>query len=152
MKMAKTQLRIVFDAHRCLQCHACEAACKSLHQLEPGIFWRKVWCRWEGQYPDLRCRVGMTVCRHCVDPRCLRACPTNAISKRQKDGLVLVDPDLCTGCRDCLQACPFDVPRFGADGKMQKCDFCRQRIDSGLVPLCVATCPSDALTVKRAEN
>jgi Fe-S-cluster-containing dehydrogenase component len=86
---------------------------------------------------------------HCVQPACTDACPAGAISKRETDGVVLVDRTLCTGCRACLSACPYDVPQFGADNLMLKCDMCI--VDSKTpdkvfsVPPCVRTCPTGAL-------
>ena len=79
---------------------------------------------------------------HCGKPACMSVCSTGAISKRVEDGIVVVDKAKCNGCRDCLTACPYDVPQFGNDGIMQKCDFC-----SGIAgePACVAACPAEAL-------
>ena len=78
---------------------------------------------------------------------CVEACPVGAISKREADGVVLVDRALCTGCRACLDACPFEVPQFGADGLMQKCDLCAGEASDALrrTPPCVGTCPTGAL-------
>lgn len=84
-------------------------------------------------------------CMHCGTPACKEVCPTNAISKRAEDGLVLVNPDLCIGCKMCLMACPFGIPQFGKNGKMQKCNFCLERLEEGLLPACVNVCPARAL-------
>jgi Fe-S-cluster-containing dehydrogenase component len=75
----------------------------------------------------------------------MEACPVDAIRKRQEDGVVLVDQGQCIGCRQCLIACPFGVPQFGKDGRMQKCDFCVERTADGGDPVCVAACPTRAL-------
>jgi anaerobic dimethyl sulfoxide reductase subunit B (iron-sulfur subunit) len=143
--MESRQLGVDFDADRCVQCHACEVACKALHQVEPGIKWRRVVWIWSGQYPDVACRTVSLSCLHCENPPCETACPTGAIRKRPQDGIVVVDTVLCSGCRACLTACPFGVPRYGTTGKMQKCDLCVDRIEAGKEPACVATCPSGAL-------
>lgn len=83
-------------------------------------------------------------CLHCVEPACLEACPVEAISKRD-DGLVLVDEDLCIGCHACQEACIYDVPQFGEEGKMQKCDLCTALRPPLSRPACVDTCPEKAL-------
>jgi Fe-S-cluster-containing dehydrogenase component len=86
---------------------------------------------------------------HCVQPACVDACPAGAIVKRNADGIVLVDRTLCTGCRACLDACPYDVPQFGADNLMLKCDMCIVNCESPDsvfgAPPCVKTCPTGAL-------
>jgi len=81
-------------------------------------------------------------CMHCGQPACAEACTTEAISKRAEDGVVMVDKDKCNGCRDCLTACPYDVPQFDSNGIMQKCDYC---IGIGEEPVCAAACPAEAL-------
>jgi len=74
------------------------------------------------------------------------ACPEEAISKRVKDGLVVVDETLCNGCGICVEACAFGVPQFGDNGTMQKCDLCRDQKLARAVPPCVDTCPGEALS------
>ena len=134
-----------FDAERCVQCHACEVACKSLHGIEPGIRWRRVVDIWDGQYPNVMNRTISFACLHCGDPACETVCPTGAIKKRTQDGIVVVNRDRCIGCHICLMACPFGVPQYGNDGKMQKCDLCVDLLAHGKEPACVATCPAEAL-------
>jgi DMSO reductase iron-sulfur subunit len=136
------QYGFFFDAGRCVHCHACEMACKSFHDVEPGVYLRKVVEIWSGKFPDVtRTFISMS-CLHCAEPACEKVCPTGAISKRIEDGVVVVDRDGCTGCRDCYEACPYGVPRFGADGTMRKCDFC---VETGREPACVSPCPTGAL-------
>jgi Fe-S-cluster-containing dehydrogenase component len=88
--------------------------------------------------------------KHCIEPACAGVCPTGAISKRDTDGAVLVDKALCIGCRACLDACPYNVPQFGTDGLMQKCDMCLGEETNTLriKPPCVSTCPTGALDIK----
>jgi anaerobic dimethyl sulfoxide reductase subunit B (iron-sulfur subunit) len=82
---------------------------------------------------------------HCIDPECIKACPEEAIEKHS-DGIVVVDIERCTGCEMCLEVCPFGIPQFGSDGKMQKCDMCINEIDYKTeTPPCVNTCPTTAL-------
>jgi anaerobic dimethyl sulfoxide reductase subunit B (iron-sulfur subunit) len=86
---------------------------------------------------------------HCGQPACETVCPTGAISKRVEDGIVVVDRDKCNGCQECFSACPYDVPQFGSDGTMQKCDFC---LGQGGEPACVAHCLTEALNYGTIEN
>jgi len=132
-------------ADRCVQCHACELACKSNNEIEQGLRWREVMDEWFGQFPDISNRSFSFACAHCERPACVEACPEGALSKRKEDGIVVVDPEKCIGCRDCGSACPFRVPRYGKSGLMQKCDLCLERLQQGREPACVETCPGEAL-------
>jgi len=134
-----------FDSDRCVQCHACEVACKSWNSLELGIKWRKVLELWSGQFPKITNETISLSCMHCAKPACIEICPAKAISKRSEDGIVVVDSSKCTGCRSCTAACPFHVPQYGRTGTMQKCNFCTERLQQGKQPSCVATCPGEAL-------
>jgi anaerobic dimethyl sulfoxide reductase subunit B (iron-sulfur subunit) len=85
---------------------------------------------------------------HCHEPACVEVCPEEAISKRPEDGIVVVDREACIACGTCFEACPFEVPQFGEDEVMQKCDICVDERDSNTdAPPCVATCPTEALAV-----
>jgi len=137
-----------FDPASCTQCHACEAACKNWRQVEPGVRWRRLVNIWRGSYPNVTSSTVTVACQHCAEPACMAVCPTGAISKMATDGIVLVDQELCIGCTACLPACPFAVPQFGLDEKMQKCDFCLDQPGSPAPP-CVRTCPTGALTIAR---
>ena len=137
------QMGFIYDPDKCVFCRTCEAACKGTRNVEIGVFWRKVSEAWHGEYPDVSRSFLSAACHHCAEPACLKACPTGAITKRPEDGVVLVDRELCNGCRECLTACPYDIPQFGADGIMQKCDMC---IESGTEPACAAHCPTGALS------
>ena len=143
--MISRQYGFDFEPDKCVQCHACEIACRALHDAQPGIKWRRVVDVWRGDYPNLVARTLSLSCMHCGEPACEAVCPTHAITKRAEDGIVLVDLDKCIGCRTCFLACPFGVPQFGADGRMQKCDLCVDRLIEGKEPACVATCPAEAL-------
>lgn len=82
---------------------------------------------------------------HCSRPPCKDACPVEAITKRE-DGIILLDEELCTGCKDCIEACPLGVMQFDEEKEVaQKCDLCVDRLDSGLPPACVDACPSHCI-------
>jgi anaerobic dimethyl sulfoxide reductase subunit B len=140
------QCAISFRKERCVQCHACELACKSWRNVEPGVKWRRVDNIWDGSYPEVRSYSVSVACVHCAKPACVEACSAGAIEKRVQDGTVVVDKEKCTGCRVCFDACPYGAPQFGADTKMQKCDLCigEKDLPAGIPP-CVATCPTEAL-------
>jgi len=114
----------------------------SIHNIELGIKWRRVIEKWSGEFPNVTRTFFSRACMHCGKPACEAVCPTYAISKRAEDGIVVIDRDKCNGCQECFLVCPYIVPQFGADGTMQKCDFC---IEQGIEPACVSHCPAEAL-------
>lgn len=146
------QYGFYLNTDRCIQCHACELACKSWNGLEPGIRWRWIVDFWDGQFPDATNLSASFSCAHCEKPSCMDACPEKAISKRMEDGIVVVNSEKCTGCRTCESACPFRVPQYGASGTMQKCDMCPERLSRSRDPVCVATCPGEALQFGTMES
>ena len=143
-----------FDREKCIQCHGCQVACKSWRGVEILVNWRRVENIWHGSYPNVTCSSASVACMHCADPPCVAECPEEAIEKRAEDGIVVVDRDKCSGCQACLEVCPFDVPQFGADDKMQKCDLCISEIDPGRgeQPPCVETCSTATLQVVRLDK
>ena len=146
-----SQYGISFNQDNCIQCHGCEVACKSWRSVELGVAWRRVEHIWIGNYPGVKNTTASVACMHCLDPFCVEACPESAIKKGPENGVVEVDRDKCIGCQTCLEECPFQVPQFGADGKMQKCDLCTDTIDpTADKPPCVKTCTTEALLFIRA--
>jgi len=148
----------LFDATRCIDCRACMVACSVENKIPMNK--TRIWVSGiglKGKYPDLNRASMVYHCMHCNEPDCLSACPVGAYSKRE-DGPVIYDADKCIGCRYCMNACPFGVPHFDYDKGLvpgafiDKCTMCPQRIDIGLEPACVATCPTDALTFGERED
>jgi len=150
--MSEEQLGFVYVKENCIQCHGCEVACKSWRNVELAVKWRRVENVWIGAYPGVRCQSASVSCMHCVEPACAAACPQDAIRKRPEDGIVVVDKEACSGCQACAEACPFGVPQFGEDERMQKCDMCAGERRTDMVdPPCVATCPVQALALSRMD-
>ncbi len=136
------------DIERCIGCHACAVACMDQNDLEPGdgaTAWRTVFTVETGQFPEASLRYVSLACMHCEDAPCVLTCPTGALHLDAGQHAVRVDVELCIGCHGCAIACPYGVPRFGADGRMQKCDSCVERLRAGLEPACVRVCPTGAL-------
>lgn len=141
----KKEYGFIFDIKKCVQCHACELACKVINNIEAGISWRKISTLWEDEFPEVKSVTISIACIHCIDPECIKVCPAEAILKNEKNGIVFVDSDKCIACGSCGEACPVQAPQYGKDDKMQKCDLCVDRVTAGNAPACVATCPSGAL-------
>ena len=146
------QLGFYFDQTRCTGCDTCIVACKDWHDVPAGpASWIRIKCTEKGKFPDLSVSYMFNTCFHCASPTCLKACPVNAITKREEDGIVVVDRNTCLGgeeCRfACLTACPYNAPQFGSEpnAKMQKCDLCLDRWEEGKQPICVAACPMRAM-------
>jgi anaerobic dimethyl sulfoxide reductase subunit B (iron-sulfur subunit) len=118
---------------------------------ETGVHRRRVSSVWHGRYPETKSVPVSVSCMHCIDPDCVKACPVGAIVKGEADGIVEVDMDKCTGCRACFESCPFGAPQFGVDGRMQKCDMCREETRQNGLPPCARTCPTKALEMRTME-
>jgi formate dehydrogenase iron-sulfur subunit len=82
---------------------------------------------------------------HCDDAGCAKICPAPGALFKTKEGAVAYNKDKCIGCKLCVAGCPFDVPRYDAQDKIGKCDFCAGRIAEGLSPACAKTCPTGSI-------
>lgn len=134
------------------------------------IMW--IWVRpfgevFKNEFPDLKAK-GLAslpvvlLCNHCANPPCVKVCPTRSTWKR-KDGIVMMDYHRCIGCRYCMAACPYGARSFNwkeaknylrkinpdfplrTIGVVEKCNFCEERLATGLLPRCVEVCPVSAL-------
>lgn len=136
---------MLIDITMCAGCGACQAACKAENGLPEGVETELS----PTAYTALR-QVGDAYvrrqCQHCLDPSCVSVCPVGAFTKTAA-GPVLYDEKKCIGCRYCVQACPFGVPRYEWTSnfpKVTKCRFCAHRIAKGLQPACAEACPTGA--------
>jgi len=146
--------RIVQNLEKCIGCHACEVHCIINKGLTSGIKICEILpseIKLSGN-KVLQNFVFVT-CFHCGRPFCVEACPTGAMQKREKDGIVFVNKDLCIGCKNCIEACPWGIPQYNPDeGVIIKCDLCKDRIDQGLEPACVTKCTTHALKLTTVKD
>ena len=139
------RLGFYLNMNTCLGCGACQVACKDLHGLQPGEFFRrvetisveaggkKIYAHYSG------------ACNHCEDANCVKACPTGAMHKAA-DGTVVHDDNLCMGCGSCMWNCPNGAVSFSlTKGVAQKCDACAELRERGYEPACCGACPTRSL-------
>lgn len=140
------QLALRIDLERCTGCKSCEAACKQVNGLGPHEFRNKVMWLASPSAPTLDF---LTVtCQQCERPACVRACPVapKALSKDPVTGVVRVNESSCTGCGECLLACPYGAMGYDPVGHHAvKCDLCAPRRERGLGPACASVCPTSAI-------
>ena len=167
---APRKLGLVIDLDTCVGCHACAVACKQWNSggitgpltdedaygKEPfGVWFNRVHS-YEVEPAPGSAQPPMTLhfprsCLHCETPACVTVCPTGASYKRVEDGIVLVDPDMCIGCKLCSWACPYGAREYDYNsGTMKKCTLCVDRIYNQNLPpaerqpACVMVCPTSA--------
>ena len=160
-------MSILTDVTKCIGCDECVAACQEANELPPERPWR--WlrritdlssARWttlvrvegDGNAED---RFVRRQCRHCLEPACVEACIVGALTKTP-EGPIVYDRDICIGCRYCMIACPFEIPRYSWEDTVpyvQKCDLCYERVTSeGKRPACVEACPTEATIFGEREE
>ncbi|MCW5698265.1 MAG: hydrogenase 2 operon protein HybA [Rhodospirillales bacterium] len=174
-------LGLLYDSTLCVGCKACVARCKEVNHMPVEIYPDQ--SEWNsGTWDTAKDLSGKTLnvikaymngtiaekdretdgfafikrqCLHCVDPSCVSACPVSAMIKDPETGIVSHDPDRCIGCRYCVYACPFGVPKYdfeGAFGQIHKCQLCNHRLPEGKMPGCVDACPTGATLFGRVED
>ena len=129
-----------FDMTSCIGCKACQMACKDKNNLPIGTLYRTVSSYETGDYPMPMVYHTSLTCNHCVDPACVKNCPTGAMYKTE-EGVVLHDDDVCIGCQTCVKVCPYGVPKYLEDKNITgKCDSCIGIRKDGGLPQCVSQC------------
>lgn len=144
---------IKLDPQRCISCKSCEASCKAYKHTPAGAkLGLLVTVGPQTMDGKVSVNSGFRPCFHCQEPWCVAACPTGAMMKREEDGLVLVQAELCVGCKACIDACPWMVPQWDdTTRKVLKCDYCRERVEAGQDPACVSVCTGHAMSFHRAN-
>lgn len=160
---------VLHDLTRCVGCRNCEKACNKVNNLpdlkipleDKSVFMEK-------RRPDVHQYTVVNQfetpkgpvfrknqCNHCLEPACASVCFVSAFSKRP-DGPVIYDSSVCVGCRYCMVACPFEIPAYEYDDaftpEVVKCNMCEQRIEKGLLPGCVESCPKEALIFGKRDD
>ena len=134
------RLGFYFDQTSCTGCRTCQIACCDKNNLDASVTFRLVRDYETGEYPKGGYYHLSMACNHCMDPACVRICPTGATFK-VKDGTVQHDDELCINCGACSEECPYGAPQliYGL-GVRHKCDSCKVLRDIGEQPACVAAC------------
>ena len=140
---------LLYDATMCIGCKQCEAACAEKNKLPYNDAIAA-----EGQQSDHKFTVVLTkgdkfmrkLCMNCSDPACASVCPVGALQKTAA-GPVIYDENRCMGCRYCMVACPFGVPKYEWNKvlpRVQKCTMCPDRVSQGRATACAEACPTAA--------
>ncbi|MCW5976508.1 MAG: 4Fe-4S dicluster domain-containing protein [Bryobacteraceae bacterium] len=146
------QAAILTDTTKCIGCRQCVIACKRANNLEPDVprrwaledglsarNWTSIEDRPDGKFVRKQCR-------HCLEPTCVSVCPVGALQKTSI-GPVIYDGNKCMGCRYCMMACPYGIPRYDWDQTapyVRKCILCYDRVKAGGQPACTEVCPTGA--------
>lgn len=138
---------ILTDLTKCVGCQACVWACKEINNLPAETGAAKLTAN---TWTFIDQQRGVNIrrqCMHCLDPTCVSACPVAALEKTDI-GPVIYHEDRCIGCRYCIMACPFEIPRYewtSVQPRVQKCIMCYdKRVSKGRQPACTEVCPAKA--------
>jgi formate dehydrogenase iron-sulfur subunit len=153
----------LIDTSTCIGCKACEVAClewngltytdtvfQNSYQTMPETAWNyfNLIKFNEYEHPDhgLMLLMRKDQCMHCADPGCLDACPSDSAIVQYTNGIVDFQQDHCIGCGYCITGCPFNIPKFNPKTKkVFKCTLCSDRVNEGLEPACIKSCPTGCL-------
>lgn len=181
-KMPEEALGLLFDGTLCIGCRACMPACKEANGMPaerlPLEANGQVSALWDAPLDisghtlnvikAYRDGTGLTKdavtdgyaftkqsCFHCADPSCVSACPVSAMTKDPVNGIVSYNVNACIGCRYCVAACPFGVPRFTYDTPkpvISKCQLCKHRLEKGEFAACATVCPTGATLFGKVKD
>jgi formate dehydrogenase iron-sulfur subunit len=143
---------ILTDVTKCTGCLECVAACKRENKLDPDV--PRLWQKGDGLSAENwtailrreKKRYIRKQCRHCLEPACASACPVGALHQTEA-GAVVYESNKCLGCRYCMMACPYGIPRYDWDEPVpyvRKCILCYDRLGEGKQPACTEACPTGA--------
>jgi formate dehydrogenase iron-sulfur subunit len=155
--MSVEKMAILTDVTKCIGCEQCVTACQQVNHLPPERPWRWLrkitdlssarWTMIKEIRTDKGRRFVRRQCRHCLEPACVEACIVGALTKTPQ-GAVVYDADKCIGCRYCMVACPWEIPKYSWEKRtplVEKCTFCYERVTGeGKLPACVEACPTKA--------
>ena len=154
MLQVKPQALLV-DITRCVGCRACIGACMEAHELpgDPDKVDRLSEHALTNLVEHGDDRFVRELCRHCVSPSCASVCPVEAL-KKTPAGPVVYEASRCMGCRYCMQACPYNIPKYewhSANPRVVKCDLCAPRLAAGKPTACAEACPAGAIQLGTPE-
>jgi formate dehydrogenase iron-sulfur subunit len=155
---AENSASMLYDSVKCIGCRACQTACKVRAKLPPepdasGLYEAptdlsaKTWTLIKLYQGEKTTSFVKQQCMHCIEPACVSVCPVGALEKTPS-GPVIYHSERCIGCRYCMAACPFGIPKSEWSKPLpiiQKCDFCADRQAEGKAPACGEACPTGAL-------
>ncbi len=159
----------LIDVTKCTGCRGCQVACKQWNGLpaektiysgslqNPKDLSYNTWTLIRFDEIEKKGKMNWLMrhdaCMHCDWPACVKACPSPGALVKTDEGAVVHDPKYCIGCKACIAACPFDIPRYSEEQqKIAKCTLCYDRITEGKQPACVTSCPTGCLTFGPKEQ
>jgi formate dehydrogenase iron-sulfur subunit len=140
---------LLYDATLCIGCKACEDACATEHSLpyDANLAAQETTSAYKLTAIVTRGDAYIRrLCMNCQDPTCASVCPVGALAKSEL-GPVTYDESKCMGCRYCMVACPFNVPKYEWNKllpRVRKCDMCSTRVAAGKPTACAEICPTGA--------